>query len=292
MHELRHIAAAAMIANGDNTDIRILRRVSKLEDFPLATRGDGPFRRVAIIDTETTGTDPDTDEVIDIAVVMLEVDAAGEIVGIVTSGQGLRDPGMPIPPLITRITGITDEDVAGKAIDLDRLERLLASADVRLAHNASFDIAFLEQLMPGLAGAAWACSAADFDWVGAGLDGYKQGHLLMQLGFFNDTHRAMADVISLLHLVAHRLPHRGTVLGDLLANAEHPTVKFEATGAPYDKRSLLKARGYRWDRRVRVWRCEIADHECAAEERWFREYISPHGPVPRMTEITWHQRHR
>lgn len=102
----------------------------------------------------------------------------------------------------------------------------------------------------------------------------------------------MADVISLLHLIGHRLPHGGTVLGDLLANAEHPTVKFEATAAPYDRRALLKARGYRWDPRHRVWWCEIADHECAAEERWFREFISPSGPVPRMTEITWHQRHR
>lgn len=161
-----------------------------------------------------------------------------------------------------------------------------------LAHNAKFDIAFIEHLMPGLAGSAWACSASDFDWIGAGLDGFKQGHLLMQIGFFNTVHRAMSDVISLLHLVAHRLPDGRTVLGDLLANAEHATVKFEATAAPYDRRTLLKGRGYRWDPRHRVWWCEIADHECAAEERWFREHISPSGPVPRMTAITWHQRHR
>ena len=80
MHELGHIAAAAMIPKAaDNPDIRILRRVSTLEDFPLVPRGDRPFRRVAVIDTETTGINPDTDEVIDIAVVMLEVDEAGEM---------------------------------------------------------------------------------------------------------------------------------------------------------------------------------------------------------------------
>lgn len=293
MHELRHMTAGATRpADAEEPDIRILRRVSTLDDFPLGPRGDGLIRRVALVDCETTGTNPETDEVIDIAVVVLNVDAAGEIVSIASAGEALRDPGMPIPPLITKITGITDADVRGKAIDLDRLERLLASADVRLAHNARFDIAFVEQLMPGLAGSAWACSAGDFDWVGAGFDGFKQGYLLMQLGFFNTAHRAMSDVISLLHLVAHRMPHGGTVLGDLLANAEHPTVKFEATAAPFDKRSMLKARGYRWDPRHRVWWCEIADHECAEEERWFREYISRSGPVPRMTEITWHQRHR
>jgi DNA polymerase-3 subunit epsilon len=293
MHELRHMTTDVMrSADAEDPDIRILRRVSTLNNFPLAMRGDGPIHRIAVVDCETTGTDPATDEVIDIAVVMLEVDTAGEIVGIASAGQALRDPGMPIPAAITRLTGIADEDVRGKAIDLDRLERLLASADVRLAHNARFDIAFVEQLLPGLAGAAWGCSATDFDWVEAGFDGYKQNHLLMQLGFFNTAHRAMADVVSLIHLIAHRLPHGGTVLGDLLVNAAQQTIRFEATAAPFERRSQLKARGYRWDSRHRVWWCEIAQHDCASEERWFREHISPSGPVPRMTEITWHQRHR
>lgn len=276
MHEIRHLAAnALMTGHGDDPDIRILRRVSTLDALRLAPRGDGPIRTIAVTDTETTGTDPLTDEVIDIAVVVLEVDTAGEIVGIASAGQALRDPGMPIPEHITRLTGITDDDVRGKTIDLDRLERRLAAADVRIAHSARFDISFLESLLPGLARAAWACSASDFDWVAAGFDGYKLGHLLMQLGHFNTTHRAMADVISLIHVLSHRLPHGQTVLG-----------------APFDRRSLLKARGYRWDARRRVWWSEIDEGECAAEERWFRTHIAPIGPVPRMLPLTWSQRHR
>lgn len=293
MHEIRHLAAnALMTGQADNPDIRILRRVSSLDDLPLAPRGNGPFRKIVVLDTETTGTDALMDEIIDIAVVTLEVDAAGEIVGILSAGQALRDPGTSIPPHITRLTGIADHDVGGKTIDLDRLERRLASADVLVAHNCAFDAAFLENLLPGLAGAAWACSANDFDWLEAGFDGRKLGHLLMQIGRFNGAHRAMADVISLIHLLAHRLPHGGTVIGDLLAKAERPTVRFEATGAPFDRRGELKARGYRWDARNRVWWTEIAKDECAEEERWFRQHIVPHGPQPRMTPITWHQRHR
>lgn len=293
MHEIRHRAASAlMTGHDDDPNIRILRRVSTLDALPLGPRGDGPIRTIAVTDTETTGTDPLTDEVIDIAVVVLEVDTAGEIVGIASAGQALRDPGMLIPEHITRLTGITDDDVRGKTIDLDRLERRLAAADVRIAHNARFDIAFLEALLPGLAGASWACSASDFDWVAAGFDGYKQGHLLMQLGFFNTAHRAMADVISLIHLLSHRLPHGQTVLGALLANAEKASIRFEATGAPFDRRNLLKARGYRWDARQRVWWSEIDEGECAAEERWFRTHIAPTGPVPRMLPLTWNQRHR
>ncbi|WP_394269547.1 3'-5' exonuclease [Qipengyuania sp.] len=281
-----------MAEHANDPDIRILRRVSTLDDLPLAPRGEGPIRRVAVIDTETTGTDSLTDEIIDIAVVILEVNAAGEIVGIASAGQALRDPGIPISPHITKITGITDDDVRGKAIDLERLERRLASADVRIAHNARFDIAFIESLMPGLAGAPWACSASDFDWLAADFDGRKLGHLLMQIGRFGDAHRAMADVVSLIHLLAHRLQHGGTVLGDLLANAEQPTIRFEATGAPFDRRSLLKARGYRWDPRHRVWWCEVQEAACAEEERWFRREIAAHGPAPKKLPITWSQRHR
>lgn len=294
---MAHITGAAsdeatLSAPADNPNIRTLHRVSSLNDFALAPRGDGPFRKIGIVDVETTGTDPLADEVIDIAVVTIEVDPRGEIVGIADSGQALRDPGMPIPAHITRLTGITDDDVRGKTIDLDKLESRLAQADVLVAHNCAFDAAFLESLLPGLAGSAWACSAHDFDWFEAGFDGRKLQHLLMQIGRFADAHRAMADVISLIHLLAYRLPHGGTVLGDLLARAALPTIRFEATGAPFDRRGLLKARGYRWDTRHRIWWIELADDGCTEEERWFRRHISAHGPVPRTMLITWHQRHR
>lgn len=283
---------AALSLCARDPDIRILRRVSSLNDFPLTENITGAIRRVAVVDTETTGTDVIHDEIIDIAVVVIEVDEAGEIVGIASAGQALRDPGMPIPPSISRLTGITDNDVRGKTVDLDRLERLLTSVQVRVAHSAAFDIGFVENLMPGLAGEAWACSMRDFDWPAAGFDGAKLGYLLTQIGRFNTAHRAMADVITLLHLLAHRLPDGGTVAGALLANAERPTVRFEATGAAFDRRGQLRARGYRWDGRARVWWIEIAKDECAEEERWFRENIAPHGPLPRMTPITWFQRHR
>ncbi len=292
MTHISETATAAQPACADDPDVRILRRVSSLNNFPLAEHVTGTVRRVAIVDTETTGTDVLHDEIIDIAVVVIEVDEAGEIVGIASAGQALRDPGMPIPAAITRLTGISDADVAGKAIDLDRLEQLLASADVRIAHSAAFDIGFIENLMPGLTGTAWACSMRDFDWLEFGFDGAKLGHLLMQTGRFNGAHRAMADVVSLIHLLANRLSHGGTVLGDLLAIAERPTIRFEATGAPFERRGLLKGRGYRWDARNRVWWIELAEDECAEEERWFRQHIVAHGTMPRMMPITWHQRHR
>ena len=293
MHDLRHIAAGMMRpADPGDPDIRILRRVSPPDAFPLASEPVGEIRRIAIVDTETTGTEPLVDEIIDVAVIIVEADTLGQIVGVERVGQALRDPGMPIPAVITRLTGITDDDVRGRTIDLDRLERLLAGAAVRVAHSASFDIAFLENLMPGLAGASWACSANDFDWLAAGFDGRKLAHLLMQTGRFNDAHRALADVISLLHVLAHRLDDGRTVLGHLLENAAMSSLRIEATNAPFDRRGVLKARGYRWDPRGRVWWCEIAADEYESEALWLQREVTPHGPVPRTRPVTWHERHR
>ena len=292
-HHISTASAEAVLSScAGDANIKILRRVSSLSDFPLAEPGDGPVRTIAVIDTETTGTDPDRDEIIDIAVVIIAVDAVGQIVGIERVGQALRDPGMPIPAAITRLTGLTDEDVRDKVIDLDRLEAMIASADVRIAHNAAFDVAFIERLLPGLAGAAWACSARDFDWLEAGLDGAKLGHLLMQIGRFNTGHRAMADVISLLHLLSHRLADGSTVLAAILADAERPTIRIEATGAPFDKRSILKSRGYRWDPAARTWWTEIRDHELKSETLWLQREVTPWGPTPRTRPLTWHERHR
>ncbi|MCE7797358.1 DNA polymerase III subunit epsilon [Sphingobium sufflavum] len=277
----------------DDWDIRVVRRVGRLEDISLTRNPQAPLRKVGVVDVETTGVDPLHDQIIDIAYVVLEVDVYGEIVSIVRSGQGLSDPGMPIPAEITRLTGITDADVAGKSLDLDLLQRALGEADVLVAHNCRFDAAFLRQLLPATANAAWVCSCRDIDWrAKAGLDGRALGHLLMNIGFFNDGHRAMADVLSLVHLLAYRLPDDRTAIGALLDAAERTTISVEATGAPFSMRHLLKGRGYRWDPSARVWWIEVSAENCEAETLWLNREVMPHGPAPRTAAVTWRERHR
>ncbi|QKS00132.1 DNA polymerase III subunit epsilon [Sphingomonas sp. CL5.1] len=284
---------ADTVTQANDWDIRILRRVARLKDLPLEQDPVGPIRQVCVLDTETTGIDPDHDQVIDIAYVVLAVDALGEIVGIVRVGEALCDPGMPIPERISRLTGLTDADVAGKAIDLDVLEEALAPVDVFVAHNCAFDAAFLRHLLPMTADAAWACSAKDIDWLEhAGLDGRALGHLLMQIGFYNDAHRAMADAVSLIHLLSHRLANGSTVMSALLDTASQETIRIEATGAPFDRRGILKARGYSWDARAKVWWTEVSAGDLEAERLWLGREVVPWGPEPRTCAITWQQRHR
>jgi len=65
-------------------------------------------RPIAFIDTETTGTNPSQDRIVEIAVIKMHPDGQEELL------NSLINPGIPIPPESTEIHGITDADVAGK----------------------------------------------------------------------------------------------------------------------------------------------------------------------------------
>ena len=46
-----------------------------------------------------------------------------------------QDPGRPVRPEITRITGLTDEDLAGQAIDVAAATALIANSGLIVAHT-------------------------------------------------------------------------------------------------------------------------------------------------------------
>lgn len=287
------VASGGLSTESDELTMRILLPAAKLEHFIVRKQAVEPLMCVGVIDVETTGIDPFRDQVIDIGYVILLVDAVGDIVDVLAAREALCDPGMPIPERVVRLTGLTDTDVAGKAIDLDLVQQDFQQVDVFIAHNARFDAAFIRQLLPSTRDAAWGCSMSDFDWLmDAGFDGRALGHLLFQLGFYNEGHRALADVMSLIHLLAYPLPSGQPMLGALLANAARQTYRLEATRAPFDARSVLRARGYRWDAPNKVWYTEVTEQGLEEEILWIGRHVTPFGPAPKTIPINWHQRHR
>lgn len=62
-------------------------------------------RPIVVLDLETTGTWIEKDRIVEIALVRSLPDGARE------SYQSRVNPGMPIPPRVSRVIGITDEDV-------------------------------------------------------------------------------------------------------------------------------------------------------------------------------------
>jgi DNA polymerase III subunit epsilon len=93
-----------------------------------------------VLDFETTGGSPADDRITEVGAVKVR---GGEVVG---TFHALVDPEIPIPPLITALTGITDGMVAGaEPIEtiLPCLLEFLGDA-VFVGHNASFDWRFLQ----------------------------------------------------------------------------------------------------------------------------------------------------
>lgn len=282
----------APIADDANPDLRILRRAEPLDAFPCTDNPRAPFMKVAIVDVETTGTDPQNDEVIDIAIALITIDAFGRIVEIIDSAESLRDPARPIPARITTITGISDADVGGVSFDPSPFVDLLRAANVCISHNAGFDAPFVERLLPEARGLPWACSMREFDWVATGFDGCKLGHLLMQIGKFGETHRAIADVTNLIHVLAHDPDGSGTVMASVIKSAMRPTMLVEATRALYRYRGELRSAGYVWDPARGVWWKEVDWGIELLERAWLQESILPRGQEPNIVGVTWRERYR
>jgi DNA polymerase-3 subunit epsilon len=138
---------------------RILR---KLTPRPIVQRTASPLSRIGVlVDVETTGLDHAKDEVIELGMVGFTYDEDGRVGDVVGVFSALRQPYSPNPPEITKLTGITDEMVAGKTISVDEVEAFIEPADLLIAHNAGFDRPFCERLAPGFVPKAWACETLD-----------------------------------------------------------------------------------------------------------------------------------
>ena len=109
-----------------------------------------------IVDTETTGVDPANDALVDIAAVDAKLEAAGFLIS-EKPRMGLIKPPIPIPPAASAVHHIIDADVAdaGSARDIVPLVLAPNRNQIYVAHNAKFEMGFLEPYVPG---ATWLCT--------------------------------------------------------------------------------------------------------------------------------------
>lgn len=228
-------------------DYRLLQRIPITRSgmsFPIELNPPvGDERFYVVVDVETTGLNPSTDKIIELGLVRGTFSPSAErITSILEAHSQFEDPGIPIPKLITDITGITDQDVAGKHIDDAWLAMMIQGDPLVIAHNAAFDRQFMDSRFPACEKQVWACSLTEVDWKKLGYEGRKLEYLLSKHGYFYQGHRAAVDCLATAWLM-HCQPEAFPLL---LASARQKTFVVRAFGAPFDVKDTLKSRGYRW----------------------------------------------
>ena len=265
--------ASLLEASGEYRVLRRLRLGSS-----GSPSGAMAVRRGVFVDTETTGLDPDADEILELAMLAFHYSVDGTFVMPTNSFDRLRDPGRPISADVSTLTGITDEMVCGKSIDPAEVESFLEDAALVIAHNSEFDRRFCERLSPVFAEKPWACSLREVDWKGEGFESSRLSQLALGCGFFFDGHRALNDCEAALELLSRPLPRSGrTGMSVLLESARRARWRIRAVGSPFAKRDILKGRGYSWEAADRgrpgAWCVEVAESSFEAECDFLRSEV-------------------
>ena len=221
---------------------KVLRRIA-----PIPLNGHLPHDQTRLgifLDLETTGLDPQHDEIIEFGMVPFAYTLNGTILGTLPTFSRLREPNQPIPPDITTLTGITQEMVAGKTVSPDDVAQFTAQASLIVAHNARFDRLFAENFWDGFSKLPWACSMEDVPWQAEGFEGRSLGYLAMQAGWFFDGHRATDDCLAGVTLLHTRPPHtQAPAISALLPEARQPRSPLCAQNPPFEYNAQPTVRG-------------------------------------------------
>ena len=275
-----------------HSDKRMLLPVRGRDDWPrLAPEGEAT-RRIAVIDCETTGLAVERHQIIELCVAIVQVNDAGRIVAVEVVRSGLIDPGHPLTAEIVDLTGLTDQDIAGRSIDENQVAAMLTSCDGVVAYNAGFDRPFVEKMIDRHVAVPWGCAMADVPWRKLGYETGPQGYLLNQAGYYMPSaHRAKDDVLALIQLLDHVCADGETVMTKTLAAMKSLAWRFEAKGAPYGYKDDLREQRYRWawGRLHDLWAKHVRAEAYQAELDW---YVRTIGQEPAIVPLPASERYR
>ena len=105
------------------------------------------YDRMVVFDTETTGLQFSRDEIIEFAAVVVEQQEGKAVILREYDELITLSPGGFVPPLIEKLTGISNQDIRERGIPKTRVCRDIADMirgnTLLLAYNAHFDLSFL-----------------------------------------------------------------------------------------------------------------------------------------------------
>ena len=180
---------------------------------------------LVVFDLETTGLSARTCRICEIGAVRVRA------LEIADTFETLVDPGTALPGLVAALTGIRQEELRrAPHVDL-ALRRFLAfvGAAPLVAHNARFDVAFLDRAVEGLTGRRCAAPVLDTVWLARRLLAGRSDRVsLRQLSHFfgvsvEPCHRALPDALATAEILVALMglaQERGArTVGDLVSLA-------------------------------------------------------------------------
>jgi len=154
-----------------------------------------PKNEYIVIDLETTGLDPATDKIIEVAAVKIKRSL------IVDEFSSLIDPQILITEEISLLTGIDNTMVEGqpKIEEIIPALRDFIGASTIIAHNAPFDSAFLEPFLKSSRGWLDSVVLAQIAYPKAGRYSLEKLTRLLEINN-NAAHRALSDALATAEL--------------------------------------------------------------------------------------------
>ena len=215
---------------------------------------------IAIIDIETTGLNPTTDEVIEIGCVLFSLSHKTVLQQLST----LVPVSFDVNP-VEHLNGIS----AGAANSMyylqhvfpveSAIKELVKNSDAVVAHNASFDRSFIGPYLHEVdrPKVSWIDSRA-ITWPRANRQGCNLVELALAYGIpVWSNHRALTDCQLLAHII-----QREPDAARLLARELEPKVWVTWRSTPADKagHAVARAAGFRWN-----------DKACPVDKVWSRQ---------------------
>ena len=276
----------------DQSDWKLIRKLHLPKKYNEASSEE--IKKGIVLDVEATGLSIGHDDVIQLALLPFDYEVtSGRIININKDQafNGMRKPRVPISEEASLITGITNEMVLNKKIDSKSVEAIIENTDLVIAHNAAYDRPMVEQHWDCFKTVSWACTFRSINWLKEGFSSAKLELLGLNYGWFYEGHDAFNDCEACLALLSETLPKRNeTVFSVLREYAIKPTYLIKAIDAPYDKRTLLRRKGYRWrpadQLNGKVWWTETDDY--IEEINWLNKEIYKRKiniPIKKITAL-------
>lgn len=200
--------------------------------------------KLLIIDTETTGLDPDKGcQAIEVGAILYSVPFRTPLQSVAFLLPSEDNPAVNINGIDPAITNLAQPWRTALAL----FREMAANADYALAHNSDFDRQWFGRGHLEPLHLDWICSMSDLEWGDIPGRSLRDLALAHGIAVMPEVHRALPDC----ELISQVLSKRDD-LEELIAQALVPKSIYRAL-VSFNNRDEAKSRGFRWNPDRKQW---------------------------------------